>query len=933
MEGFALSTETKSPVDAALVQTTRERYESALLRYALRQLGGEAGRAREILDAVWKSLLEQPPGEVAREQAGEWVFRNCRRRIHVLQGKGPAKHVVTGGEEGPVNAPGPIAGADETEEPHVTMQRLIDRLTPKQQEAIRLRFQNDFSLQEIARITELTPYNVGALVHNAMARLGRDYRAQRPDEAGTEKKGVGDDPRLTLYALGEMEDAERASFEDSLIDKKNAAVRVEEIRALGALIGQTLGVEAGAPAPHTVRKRKRSGLALWLGFPRVLVPLAGLMVVGVILFFVTRKPAADLSVGPREKIDFRLKPADWKEGDPLPDETPGKIGGTVGGRGGAHGPTPSARAVAKAGVHPADHASARGTPADKSAILPDDRDDQGPAPDDSQTAMAEASEEEQKAPPGGVPTGAVPTGVAAVLRGKSGEVQATAKAMATGAEEKNKGPAELSPAKSEQTKAEVEAPKPEADKADAKEKARAKPKPPTSGPKDKGERKEREFTTAKDAGISRLPPDVAAASVGVLKRALGCGRLPSPKAVKIEELLNYYPVPTAAPEGSALFAATLEAAEAPWDPQRRIVRVSLKGKEAPAPLRGSASLVFLIDISGSMAAPNRLPLVKEALRLLLARLRPDDMVGVVTFATEPKLALLPTAVAQTQEILQAFERLEAQGPTNGAAGMELAYDLVKAHAVPGGRNCVIMCTDGDFNSGPTSEQELGKIVDRQADSGATLSIYGFGRGRQIDARLEKLAMRGGGSSGYVNTRRDAERVLTGEINGIFEPLAKAVEVKVVFNPDQVEGYRLLGYDEPTDVAPGKIVAAPENRTVLPGHTLTALYEIIPASPSKAGPPPDDLLTVQLNYETPRDGAPHRQDFSLRDRGTTFAAANLDFKFAAAVGAFGLVLSDQAPAGVTLDTVADWAADCLGDDTGGYRSEFLALVEQARAIKQ
>ena len=926
MKGFAVSTATKSPADAAMVQSARERYESALQRYALRELGGAANLAKEILAEAWQELQSQTAAEIG-EQAGEWLFLNCRRRIHANLSKGQAKHMDTGGPEGRGNATASLAEGDENEEPHVTMQRLIDRLTPKQQETIRLRFQNDFSVQAIARITELTVYNVGALVHNAVAKLGREYRAQHPDETGSERKGVGDDARLTLYALGEMEDAERKSFEDSLIDKKNAAVRVEEIRAVGALIGQALAVEAGAPAPHTVRKKKRSGLALWLSFPRVLLPVAGVVAAVLIIFFWWRKPEAPADGGPRERIDFRLKPAAWKEGDALPDEAQIKAGANEG-----MGRSPSlANLGSKAGTHVSPkQTSGRAVAGHKSIVPPVGRAVQAPAPADSQIPDADDSVAEESAPrQGGLPTGAVPTGVAAVLRGKSGEVPATTEADFSGIEGELKSTDEVTPARNEERTGAVAPVKPDAVKPEATERSGSQKKLTAPARKNKGEQKERVFAVAKDAGISWLPPDVAAATVGVLKKALARGRLPAPKAVRVEELLNYFPVASAAPEGSELFAATLEAAEAPWDPKHRLVRVSLKGREAPAPVRGAASLVLVVDISGSMAAPNRLPLVKEALRLLLGRLRPDDRVGVVTYAAEPKLALLPTPVAQLQEILQVFDRLEAQGPTNGAAGMELAYDLVKAHAVPGGRSCVIMCTDGDFNTGPTSEQELGKIIDRQAGSGVTLSIYGFGRGRQIDARLEALAVRGGGSSGYLNTRRDAERVLTGEINGIFEPLAKDLEVKVVFNPEQVEGYRLLGYDEPKEVAPGKIVEAPADRTVLPGHTVTALYEVI----RKDGAPPGDLLSVQLDYQTPRDSAPHRQEFTLRDRGATFAQAGLDFKFAAAVGAFGLVLNEQAPAGVTLDTVADWAADCLGDDTGGYRSEFLALVEQARAIKQ
>jgi Ca-activated chloride channel family protein len=762
-----------------------------------------------------------------------------------------------------------------------------------------------------------------------MAKLDRQYQAQHSAEGGGEKKGVGDDPRLTLYALGEMEDAERRSFEDSLIDTKNAALRADEIRAIGALIGQALAVEAGAPAPRTVRKRKRSGLALWLSFPLVLLPVAGAVVAGVLIYFWLQKPEEEAASGSREKVDFKLKPANWKEGDPLPEESLAKVGEG----GGSSGAPASSRPSAKTGGRATSGHTGR-TAAGSPAYAAGDRQRRPMSSDvDSPIGQTEPDKDLEDGSAalagGGVPMGEKQGAVAALLRGKTGQALAVTNAAAAGSTEFGH-PDEVASAKNDGEQGSADAGKPDAAN-DEKKKAgqAAKPKAKVPGEKNKGERQQREFASPKEAKVSQLPADVAAKSVGVLKKALAKGRRPDPKAVKVEELLNYFPVPAAEPKGADLFAATLEAAEAPWDVKKRLVRVSLKGKSAPMPERGAASLVLLVDISGSMVAPNRLPLVKEAVRLLLGRLRPDDRIGLVTFAIEPRLALLPTPVAETQEILRVFESLEAKGPTNGGAGMELAYDLAKAHVVPNGRNCVIMCTDGDFNSGPTKEEELAKIIDRQKDSGVKLSIYGFGRGRQIDARLEKLALRGGGASGYVNTRREAEQVLTGEINGIFSPLAKNLEVKVVFNPELVEGYRLLGYDEPTDVAAGKVVVAPERKTVLPGHTLTALYEVIP----KPGAPAGDLLNVQLNYQTPADGAPHKEEFSLRDHGMSFAQANLDFKFAAAVGAFGLVLSEQAPDGMTLDTVEKWAKDCLGDDIGGYRSEFLALVEQARAIKE
>lgn len=921
-----MSTETNTPLDATQVQAARERYAVPLQRYAALQLDSAAGQAKEILEAVWKSFQEQPSAEIAGDRAGEWLFLQCRRRIHALtHGGGPGKRVDAGAAEAETPAGKPAADAEEIEEPpHVTMQRLIGRLTPKQQEAVRLRFQNDFSVQAVARITELTTYNVGVLIHNALAKLARGFRAQHPDESGTAGKGVGIDARLTLYALGEMEDDERTTFEDSLIDKKNAALRVDEIRTIGALIGQALAVEAGAAAPHTVRKNKRRKAGVWLKFPRVLLPLAaGAAMLGLVLFRLVQS-AEETVRAPRSRVDFTLKPADWKVGEVPPEEVGGRVGGGEGGFGGLSASGGRNRKEPKAPVAvPMAEASLPGQPGKFPEVAAESAAN-APARDGEFPAETEGGDEpESMNAPG---TGPALTGPAAINRGKQGERQAVPAATPTGKTgEEELPPSDPAANPAAKEKAPAAPDNPAAGKPAPKSKVPAKPKTPARDPKKSEGRGEKPFVSPQTTAVSRLAPDVPVASVAPLRKALRDGRRPAPNAVKVEELINYFP-PGEVPSGEDLFAATLEASEAPWDPKRRLVRVSLKGRPAPVTERGAASLVLLVDISGSMEGTNRLPLVKESVRLLLARLRPDDRVGVVTYAAEPKLALIPTPVEETQEILRVIEGLEAKGPTNGGAGLELAYELAKDHAVPGGKPCVIMCTDGDFNSGPTREEELGRIVDRHQESGVKLSIYGFGRGRQIDVRLEKLAQRGGGASGYVNTRREAEQVLAGEINGLIAPLAQDLELKVSFNPDQVEGYRLLGYDEQ---AAGTSPPSPGSRAMLPGQTFTALYEVVPKDGAPAG---GDLLGLQLRYQTPGDGAGREQSFALRDRGLGFAQAGLDFKFAAAVGVFGLVLKEQAPEGMTLDQVEAWAREALGRDEGGYRSEFLAMVREAKAAR-
>lgn len=329
-----------------------------------------------------------------------------------------------------------------------------------------------------------------------------------------------------------------------------------------------------------------------------------------------------------------------------------------------------------------------------------------------------------------------------------------------------------------------------------------------------------------------------------------------------------------------------------------------------------------------MAAVNRLPLVQDSLRRLLPRLRPDDEVGIVAYAGESRLTLLPTRVEQSRVILDALDRLQAGGQTNGGAGLELAYELAKTRAAPVGLNAIILCTDGGFNVGATSEEELLGIVDRYGGTRVELSVFGFGRGTRIDGRLEALAARGHGRSGYLNSGRDAERVLTEQVDGLLAPLAKDVEVEVEFNPARVKNYRLLGYDAETDAEAGE--SARRGASVLPGHTLTALYEIEPASGAL---PEAEILKVRVGYALPEGGPRSLAEFTLKEQGRKFEEASPDFRFAAAVAAFGEALrAGPKEGGVRLAQVEAWGRETLGDDTGGYRSEFLRLVAEARAAQ-
>jgi Ca-activated chloride channel family protein len=470
-----------------------------------------------------------------------------------------------------------------------------------------------------------------------------------------------------------------------------------------------------------------------------------------------------------------------------------------------------------------------------------------------------------------------------------------------------------------------------------------------------------DFLAAAENPLSTFSVDVDTASYSNVRRFLVGGRRPPRDAVRIEELLNYFTYDYAAPTASdpAPFTAALEVAATPWMPSHRLVRIGLKGRELSAAARPAANLVFLVDVSGSMAAPNKLPLVKESLRLLVDQLKPEDHVAIVVYAGSSGLALPSTPASHRQEILDALDGLRAGGTTNGAMGIQLAYDVAKANFVAGGINRVILATDGDFNMGVTDRGDLIRLIQEKAKSGVFLTALGFGMGNYKDATLEQLADRGHGAYAYIDSAREARKVLAEQVNGTLATIAKDVKVQVEFNPAKVQAYRLIGYEnrllQKEDFNNDRIDAG----DVGAGHTVTALYEVIPVgvewksestvdalkyqrpvgsplagdeSRPRALPTSNELLTVKIRYKAPEGDASRLVEFPLIDRGEAFADASADFKFAAAVAGFGMVLRDSPHRGAaTLDDVARWAAEGTGSDAGGYRSEFISLVKRAEEV--
>lgn len=468
-------------------------------------------------------------------------------------------------------------------------------------------------------------------------------------------------------------------------------------------------------------------------------------------------------------------------------------------------------------------------------------------------------------------------------------------------------------------------------------------------------RKDNEFLAVRNNPLSTFSIDVDTASYANVRRFLNEGKRPPVDAVRIEELVNYFPYRYQPPAGDAPFAANLEVAAAPWAPAHRLVRIGLKGREVNEATRPAANLVFLLDVSGSMQAPNKLPLVKQSLRMLVERLRPDDHVAIAVYAGASGLALPSTPVSHKADILEAIDQLEAGGSTNGAMGIQLAYDIAKANFVSGGINRVILATDGDFNVGPASEGELTRLIEEKAKSGVFLSVLGFGMGNLKDATLEQLADKGNGNYAYIDSLGEARKSLVEQAGGTLVTIAKDVKIQVEFNPQQVQAYRLIGYENrllaKEDFNNDKVDAG----EIGAGHTVTALYEVVPVDAEKpsstetgvaplkyqavtAGksdaPASGELLTVAVRYKEPSADTSRRLEFPLRDSGGRFEDASDDFKFAAAVAGFGMLLRESPHKGATtLADVAQWGRSGLGTDIGDYRHEFLGLVQRTQELVQ
>ncbi|MGV3605664.1 MAG: vWA domain-containing protein [Planctomycetaceae bacterium] len=472
------------------------------------------------------------------------------------------------------------------------------------------------------------------------------------------------------------------------------------------------------------------------------------------------------------------------------------------------------------------------------------------------------------------------------------------------------------------------------------------------------------------APLSTFGIDVDTASYANIRRFLTAGSLPPVDAIRIEEMVNYFSYSYPKPEGDDPFRVDMELAECPWNQGHLLLRIGLKGKEVEISKRPASNLVFLVDVSGSMADENKLPLLRQSLSLLTEQLTENDRVSIVTYAGETSLRLPATSGDQKEKIQTVINGLSSGGSTNGGAGIILAYEQAAQGFIKDGINRVILATDGDLNVGITSDEDLVKLIEEKRQGGTFLTVLGFGEGNLQDAKMEGLADHGNGVYAYIDGLREARKVLVEQFSGTLQTIAKDVKIQVEFNPQEIENYRLIGYENRALAAKDFANDKKDAGDIGAGHTVTALYELVPVSANKEEdhhrkpmeeplkyqnrsantvapkePAPEkvpaelsdaaksgELLTVKLRFKKPAADVSELREFALKDKPKKFGQASPDFQFASSVAGYGMLLRSSPYRGsLTAGFVAEVAAANQGSDQGGYRAEFVDLVRKSVSL--
>ena len=462
---------------------------------------------------------------------------------------------------------------------------------------------------------------------------------------------------------------------------------------------------------------------------------------------------------------------------------------------------------------------------------------------------------------------------------------------------------------------------------------------------------ENSFRAVSHSPLSTFSIDVDAASYSNVRGYLQRGTVPPPSIVRIEELVNYFSYEYPEPSGDHPFAFNTEVANCPWNPEHRLVRVALQGMQVPVEQLPPANLVFLIDVSGSMSSEEKLPLLKQSFYTLLDQLRPQDRVAIVAYAGEAGLVLKSTPGSDKDKIRSAIDRLESGGSTAGGAGISLAYKIAEKYRNEDGNNRVILATDGDFNVGLSSESELVTLIEQEREKGVFLSIIGFGTGNYQDRKMEQLADNGNGNYYYIDNLREGRRILANELSGTLYTIAKDVKLQIAFNPENVQAYRLIGYENRTLAARDFNDDRKDAGELGAGHSVTAFYEVVPVG-SEVGYPVDqskaedyrledetplrftaeDLMVARLRYKQPNGSSSRLIEHLVGDNPSGTEKASQEFCFAAAVAEWGLLLRESSYGNnASFEQVLALAQGAVGTDLDGYRSEFIDLVKESAGL--
>lgn len=459
---------------------------------------------------------------------------------------------------------------------------------------------------------------------------------------------------------------------------------------------------------------------------------------------------------------------------------------------------------------------------------------------------------------------------------------------------------------------------------------------------------ENAFELTQNQPLSTFSIDVDNASYSNVRRMIQYGEVDK-NAVRVEEMINYFQYSYPQPKKNQPFSINTELNAAPWNPNHKLLKIGLKGKNIPMNNLPPSNIVFLIDVSGSMDEENKLPLLKSSFKILLDQLRPQDKVAMVVYAGSAGVVLPPTSAAEKTKITEALDRLQAGGSTAGGAGIELAYKLAEENFIKDGNNRVVLATDGDFNVGTSSKTGLEGLIEEKRKSGVYLTCLGYGMGNYKDNRMETLADKGNGNYAYIDNLQEANKFLGREFVGNIYTIAKDVKIQIEFNPKYVKSYRLIGYENRKlrneDFADDKIDAGELGC----GHTVTALYEVIPvnidseflpkksklkySTTSKTQKFGDELATIKFRYKKPAGTKSSEMIQIVKNSSVTNAKASSDFKFAASVAWFGLVLREsKLIKKKNLMEIENLARKNTGKDAEGYRAEFVKMIQDYKRLK-